>query len=300
MLGAVAQPPPAAEHVFGVAMTPQKEIDMSQWTTLTPGGGADWSFLNSFDSSSPYHVDSLVKTSGVVPSNLANDARDDRRGSTARSVDDEGIQGLDEILAQMEEGVEARAVAAIQEQIEAAGKLPDLMPSGSSSRKRPAEDSQFSMPTPETDASDTTILSGRGHSSGSNTDRNRGMSFTLVTPPSSNGSPLTSSRQIHPRPPGGQSALARPSRNAQLPTPTPSTQDLPTIPNGRKKMGMQLDMPLATFVPPPPMCMFFSPAFHDLQQGKVGVWKGDLLVRGKGGGKFSVLIVGETATGHMW
>lgn len=191
MLGAVAQPPPAAEHVFGVAMTPQKEIDMSQWTTLTPGGGADWSFLNSFDSSSPYHVDSLVKTSGVVPSNLANDARDDRRGSTARSVDDEGIQGLDEILAQMEEGVEARAVAAIQEQIEAAGKLPDLMPSGSSSRKRPAEDSQFSMPTPETDASDTTILSGRGHSSGSNTDRNRGMSFTLVTPPSSNGSPLT-------------------------------------------------------------------------------------------------------------
>jgi hypothetical protein len=46
--------------------------------------------------------------------------------------------------------------------------------------------------------------------------------------------------------------------------------------------------------------MFFSPAFHDLQKGKVGVWKGDLEVRGKGGGKFSILIVGEEATGHFW
>lgn len=48
------------------------------------------------------------------------------------------------------------------------------------------------------------------------------------------------------------------------------------------------------------MCMFFSPAFHDLQKDKVGVWKGDLEIRGRGGGKFSVLIVGEQSTGHLW
>lgn len=59
-------------------------------------------------------------------------------------------------------------------------------------------------------------------------------------------------------------------------------------------------IPNATFVPPPPMCMFFSPAFKDLKQGKVGVWKGDLDIRGRGGGKFSILIVGEEKTGHLW
>ena len=59
-------------------------------------------------------------------------------------------------------------------------------------------------------------------------------------------------------------------------------------------------MPDATFVPPPPMCMFFSPAFKDLKQGKVGVWKGDLEMRGRGGGNFSILIVGEETTSHLW
>jgi hypothetical protein len=63
---------------------------------------------------------------------------------------------------------------------------------------------------------------------------------------------------------------------------------------------MQLALPEASFVPPPPMCMFFSPSFHDLQNGKVGVWKGDLEIKGRGGGKFSVLIVGEEATGYLW
>jgi hypothetical protein len=46
--------------------------------------------------------------------------------------------------------------------------------------------------------------------------------------------------------------------------------------------------------------MFFSPAFKDLQKGKVGVWKGDLDLKGAGGGVFSTLIVGEESTGHLW
>jgi len=46
--------------------------------------------------------------------------------------------------------------------------------------------------------------------------------------------------------------------------------------------------------------MFFNSSFRDLQQGKVGVWKGDLDLKGKGGGTFSVLIVGEEVSGHLW
>lgn len=305
MLGAAAQAnqmQPAAhrgEHVFGVA-TPQKELDMSQWTNLTPGGGADWSFLNDYTDSPPSKSQSTLVGTSHVPSSLAYEVRDTRRGSTARSIDDEGVRGLDEILAQMEEGVEARDIAAVQAKMQAASANADT--GSSSGRKRPAGQSPFQMPTPETDSSDTTCLSGRGQfsasASGSNSDRNRQQSFNIVTPPSSNGSPLTSSNHLILRPPGGQSAISRHDR--LLPTPTPSTESLPRITGGKKKKAMQLDMPMATFVPPPPMCMFFSPAFHDLQNGKVGVWKGDLEVRGKGGGKFSVLIVGEAATGHMW
>jgi hypothetical protein len=46
--------------------------------------------------------------------------------------------------------------------------------------------------------------------------------------------------------------------------------------------------------------MFFNPSFKDLQKGKVGVWKGDLKIRGRGGGVFSVLIVGEEGSGDLW
>jgi hypothetical protein len=32
----------------------------------------------------------------------------------------------------------------------------------------------------------------------------------------------------------------------------------------------------------------------------VGVWKGDLEIKGRGGGIFSVLVVGEEATEYLW
>jgi hypothetical protein len=69
--------------------------------------------------------------------------------------------------------------------------------------------------------------------------------------------------------------------------------------NGHKS-AIQLASPPPRLIVPPPLCMFFTPSFHDLQNGKIGVWKGDLDIRRKGGGKFSVLIVGEEATGHIW
>ena len=71
-------------------------------------------------------------------------------------------------------------------------------------------------------------------------------------------------------------------------------------PSGRAAHPTSLVMPTEAFVPPPPMCMFFNPSFRDLQKGKVGVWKGDLSLRGKGGGTFNVLIVGEEVSGHLW
>ncbi|RSH85435.1 hypothetical protein EHS25_004831 [Saitozyma podzolica] len=74
-----------------------------------------------------------------------------------------------------------------------------------------------------------------------------------------------------------------------LPTPEIDTSDSPSI---------------ACVAPgavqhPSSICMSFSPSFRDLQKGKVGVWKGDLEIKGRGGGKFSVLIVGEEAMGYL-
>ena len=63
---------------------------------------------------------------------------------------------------------------------------------------------------------------------------------------------------------------------------------------------MKLPMPTDAFVPPPPMCMFFNPSFKDLQVGKVGVWQGDLVIRGRDGGKFGIMVIGETDTGSLW
>jgi hypothetical protein len=70
---------------------------------------------------------------------------------------------------------------------------------------------------------------------------------------------------------------------------------------GRQRQhSMQLIIPTPPFVSPPPMCMFFQPTFRDLQAGKVAVWKGDLTIRGRGGGTFNILIVGEEGSDRYW
>ena len=85
---------------------------------------------------------------------------------------------------------------------------------------------------------------------------------------------------------------------------TPSCGEIPltTLCAGKTRPGprMSLDLPNNAFVPPPPMCMFFHPNFRDLQKDKIGIWKGDLEIRGVGGGKWSILIIGEQATGNIW
>jgi hypothetical protein len=64
--------------------------------------------------------------------------------------------------------------------------------------------------------------------------------------------------------------------------------------------ALQLSLPEARVIRSRQCACSFSPSFHDLQRGKVGVWKGDLEIKGRGGGIFSVLVVGEEATEYLW
>ena len=125
----------------------------------------------------------------------------------------------------------------------------------------------------------------------------RSAEFQLLTPETdgSDTPHVSASRQGSFHSP---ESMASPYVTASSATASIVSKVLPVV--SRRLPPTSLMMPNANFVPPPPMCMFFSPAFKDLQQGKVGVWKGDLEIRGRGGGKFSVLIVGEQSTGHLW
>jgi hypothetical protein len=213
--------------------------------------------FSQWTNSSPASMWDAVPLHGaqVGPSGLSNELM----------ADDDAIKGLDEILAQMEEN---RASAEIEAALSAITTNTN-------------KDAKYHMPTPESDSSGLTTVSGAVDVNG-------------FTPPSSHASPVSTKPAV----PSGQSALARPGKTS-LPTPAPSTQSIPRL-SGKNTHHLSLSMPTTAFVPPPPMCMFFSPSFHDLQKDKVGVWKGDLEIRGRGGGKFSVLIVGEQSTGHLW
>lgn len=144
------------------------------------------------------------------------------------------------------------------------------------------------MPTPETDESQTPDAVEVHRRA--NTSDSAGEVFRL-TPAESAESPFATA----------SSSASNASRLLSAPSSKASSSDLVgKVSPGRAAHPTLLAMPDAAFIPPPPMCMFFSPAFKDLQQGKVGVWKGQLDIRGVGGGRFSVLIVGEDSTGHLW
>jgi hypothetical protein len=274
--------------VYG-SSTPTTELDLSTWMNVTPG--ADWSSILDAGGSglSPKFSNS---NAGPGPSSLAFEIKDlsdkdNRRSSTARPDEVESTKGLGELIAAMEEGREAQelqlAQAALSAQIDPQLTALEALEGKSS-------DNPFNLPTPDTDTSDTPALTGtrtRSSASGSSASQtqSRKESFQL-TPPSSEASPFTP-------------ATSNTSTYTIVPTTSKPSQGKANH-TAVGKPAMQLTLPLAPFIPPPPMCMFFSPSFHDLQNGKVGVWKGDLEVRGRGGGKFSVLIVGEEATGYLW
>ena len=186
---------------------------------------------------------------------------DSRRGSASRVDADEQARRIDEMIAAMEEDKEAVETAFVQD---AENSTPFT------SAKAKSVSDEFQIPTPDTECSTSPAARLMG------ADSRKG-SFQHT--PDSMASPYVTA-----------SSSATVSTVSKIVPAAPVRQPKPK----------QLRMPNAPFIPPPPMCMFFSPAFRDLQEGKVGVWKGDLTVRGRGGGKFSVLVVGEASSAQLW
>ncbi|RSH83645.1 hypothetical protein EHS25_005549 [Saitozyma podzolica] len=274
--------------------TPTKELDLSQWMNVTPG--ADWSFLGSTGNGTAtrFTLNPSVLTSGPGPSSLAFEIggevdREQRRSSTSRTDEGDSTQRIDDLIAAMEEGREAherRLVAQAQAAMSSMPPPPDTGIAITGQIK--ATESALHLPTPEIDTSESPSIGGAcSHSvdAGSSSIQSRNDSFQL-TPPESEILAFTPT-------------TINASSFTSIPTSSQVAQTKSTHEGPRAKPAMQLALPPAPLNTPPPMCMFFSPSFRDLQKGKVGVWKGDLEIKGRGGGKFSVLIVGEEAMGYL-
>lgn len=242
-------------------------MDLSQWTNLTPGFGGDFNSL--FGTQTPSGSRNAIQPSnlGQFEFHVDHDAHRPSIGS---------IGGIDEILASMEKEQEAEdrdlneAASVRATPVTAITALPASLPQSSST-------STFQLPTPETD---NDLSSGTPRRI-SVVESKLAMSHFS---PESMASPYVT---------GSSGTISHVSKEL---TPVASTASV----GNRAAHPTSLPMPTEAFIPPPPMCMFFNPSFKDLQKGKVGVWKGDLLLRGKGGGTFNVLIVGEEVSGHLW
>lgn len=300
--------------------TPTKELDLTQWMNMTPG--ADWSTFLSVTAGTSTPEKAAATTAGPGPSSLANvfDPREDmvgdqRRGSILPEVDDP--RGIDELLAQMEEEESRRQAAqhstpvpapATADQAPASSTLtPAQTPvmANTSLKGKQAESNAntatFFLPTPETDGAETPSLpDARNHSITSSTSTTTTVSNTITHP---QPHAVNRSRKSfdHQSPPDEAASpfVTANSAHSYASSSTSSTVSR-TIPSTRAPHPTMLPMPTATFIPPPPMCMFFNPSFKDLTVGKLGVWKGDLEVKGRGGGRFAVLVVGETGTDYLW
>lgn len=251
--------------------------DLAQWTTFTPG--AEWPSLST----------TLPSGSGLTPRreftpalglppievSVANeeDHRPESRGAA------EGINGINEILAEMEDTTN------LQESEEPAGSADQL------------NWAMANAPNSVTEGSEGDVFQ--------STSGERRQSSSHAESPVETMVPLASSPFV-----SGGSSLSATSASTNIPSlgqqPIHGEEKLmraaatPCAARVRPPPPLQLALPEAPFIPPPPMCMFFSPTFRDLQKGKVAVWKGDLVIRGRGGGTFNVLIVGEQGSDHLW
>ncbi|WOO81173.1 uncharacterized protein LOC62_03G004703 [Vanrija pseudolonga] len=281
-------------QVYG-ALTPTKSVgdpDLSQWTTFTPG--EEW----------PSLATTLPSGSGLTPRRPFSPAlglppiefsvaseSSPRPGPVDGTESGEGINGIDEIIAQLEDASEQR---------EAEAELDELRPQGDWNNatdrdKQEEPGAAVQLPTPETDGV-LDFTSNQTREINPSTKRKNGAD-TPETPTQTIdhiGSPFVS----------GASVLSATSASSAIPAvpqpPAGADEKRPVVLKGTRNRPTQLSLPTADFVPPPPMCMFFTPTFRDLQQGKVGVWKGELAIRGRGGGKFNVLIVGEEGSDALW
>jgi hypothetical protein len=259
--------------IYGAA-TPTKEFDASQWTNLTPG--FDWStILNTVGGAEVEPFDTKDPREEFVGGQ--------RRSSTRNGYgnEDDQVKGIDELLAEMDESREANERKASMTKgvtIVTPGQTtytPGQTPASSSASasksadkgKSPAVMNDNYLPTPETNHSP---LDSRHNS---------------FTPPGPD-------QAASPYVTGGSIATTSASVSSGL------SRALSSGSGSRAPHPTMLTMPVNEFRPPPPMCMFFSPSFKDLTQGKIGAWRGDLNV--KGAGKFSILVIAENGTENTW
>ncbi|WWD03068.1 hypothetical protein V865_001113 [Kwoniella europaea PYCC6329] len=266
--------------------TPLKEPDVSQWMNLTPSG---WNTDALFGGGNDNQTQRNLFGGFPFPLNadLGSETFAARRTSLAKTENGEetNIKSIDEILASMEEGnVEnERAMMAANLMAEPQISIPSLPPSesGIPSAGPSRQNSTYQFPTPETDSSNSPSSGKTSNKNPTTTLSPVSMASPHVTAGSMTStlvglSPTTSNLQPQPDPQTGGKSFS------QKPRPT------------------QLSMPPVEFIPPPPMCMFFNPSFENLTDGKAGIWRGDLEVRGRGGGKFPILVIGEKDTEHLW
>lgn len=276
-------------QVYG-PWTPTKgmaEADISQWTTLTPNAGSEWPSLGT----------TLASGSGLTPRRPFSPAlglppiglSDPAEGSSrpVSRAEGDGLNGIDEILAQIEDTNELR-----ENEANASVDCPEWLQTRLEDHESDHLGTEFAGdPDKERNGSESSTFS-----SESPVDQMVG---------SRTSSPFVSAASMF-------SVTSASTTIPLVPLPSDTPQDLEKQPTvrpvaktaasfrSRQQAPKQLDLPIVPFIPPPPMCMFFSPTFRDLQKDKVGVWKGDLSVRGRGGGTFNILIVGEQGSDHLW
>ncbi|GMK55259.1 hypothetical protein CspeluHIS016_0203150 [Cutaneotrichosporon spelunceum] len=266
-------------QVYG-AWTPTKgigEVELSQWTTFTPG--EEWPSLSTTlpSGSGLTPRREFSPALGLPPIDISDPLESGPRPES-RGVGD-AMTGIDAILAEMEEDERMRETQSGP--ASAAPSQPDW--TNSNSTAQASTQASPIMATPN----DIDPFIARPLSSGNTEEPVENLVSSLFL---SGGSMLLTSTPV------STNILSLPLETADS---VGSVVAVKTTPRPRGP-SLQLPLPDVPFIPPPPMCMFFSPAFRDLQEGKVAVWKGNLTVRGRGGGSFNVLIIGEAPQGDLW
>jgi len=231
-------------------------------------------------------------------SNVASpfDPREDTVGSHRRTSYEDGStsRGIVELLAEMEEGREINEgkanLAATEKEMEVRIVTPGqtIYTPGNDKKDKPLE---TYLPTPETDSSNSPASQRpqQSHSSSaSGSGPSTASSSSFIVPLESDHAHLEPEQAVSPYVTGG--SVGTTCSNVSRALSTGSRAPHPT----------SVTIPTNSFVPPPPMCMFFNPSFKDITQGKIGAWKGELEIKGPSGGVFSVLIIGETGTEDTW
>ncbi|BEI85478.1 hypothetical protein CcaverHIS002_0508790 [Cutaneotrichosporon cavernicola] len=266
-------------QVYG-AWTPTKgigEMELSQWTTFTPG--EEWPSLSTTlpSGSGLTPRREFSPALGLPPIDISDPLESGPRPES-RGVGD-AMTGIDAILAEMEEDERLR-----ETQSGPASDAPS-QPDWTNSNSTAQASTQASpiMATPSD--SDPFIACPMSSSNAEEPVEN------LISSPFVSGGSMMSSAT--------SASTSIPSLPLEPADSGGTVVAVKTTPRPRAP-SLQLPLPDVPFIPPPPMCMFFSPAFRDLQEGKVAVWKGDLTIRGRGGGRFNILIIGEATSGDLW